>query len=211
MADVIPAILAKSYEELERMVRTVEPYVERVHLDIMDGVFVSNTTITGYDELIRLDTNLKFDVHLMVENPADLMYHWYEVRGKADTFLVHAERANGLRELLEQIRLNQCRAGLVLNPETAVEEVQELLELIDMMQFMTVHPGFYGGQFIDDVLGKITDFRESHPDRPILVDGGITPETAIKTLRAGATTLVSGSYIFNSPDPAKAILELKNI
>lgn len=206
--EVIPAILAKTSEELERMIRVLEPHVQRVHLDIMDGVFVPNTTVKGYEELAKIRTNLEFDVHLMVANPIGQMYNWYNTGG-IRRFCVHAEERVAFRELLEQIRINNKETCITLNPETRWQEVYDNLDLADAVQFMTVKPGFQKQAFMDEVLGKISDFRENNPEMPIMVDGGITTQTAQKALRAGASILVSGSYIMSSPDPAKALDELR--
>lgn len=209
MIKIIPAILAKTSEEFEKMVRMLEPYVDRVHLDIIDGDFLSNKTISGHEELIKMETKVYFDVHLMVSKPEDQMYFWYKT--KADRFLIHAETDHGHRNLIDQIHFNDRKVGLVLNPETQIEKIVELIENIDFVQFMTVHPGNYGGDFVESVLGKILEFHNQYPSVPVFVDGGVNPKTALRLIVAGATTLVAGSYVFNSGDVGKAIEELRKI
>ncbi len=209
MINIIPSILAKTAEDFEKILRAVEPYVDRVHLDIGDGDFVPTKTITGYDELIKMETKVKFDVHLMVSRPEDQMYFWYKT--KADRFLVHAETDHGHINLINQIHLNNREVGLVLNPETQVDKITELIDDIDFVQFMTVHPGFYGSEFVESVLNKISEFHGQYPSMPIFVDGGVNPETALRLAAIGATTLVVGSYVLASGDVGKAIEELKAI
>lgn len=209
--EVIPSILVKTYEEFEQKVRALEPHVERAHLDIIDGVFAPNKTITGYEELGKIQTSLKFDVHLMVADPYEQMYNWYQ-NGYADRFIIHAEIQNRISELFDQIKSNGRSAGLALNTETRPEDIENLEELLEksaFIQFMTVHPGFYGGKYVPEVAYKLRMFREEHPDIEIAVDGGVTPETAKELLQAGATTLVCGSYIWNSDNIEEAINELK--
>lgn len=209
MINIIPSILAKTSEEFEKLVRMVEPYVDRVHLDVGDGDFVPAKTIFGYEELIKIETKVKFDVHLMVSRPEDQMYFWYKT--KADRFLIHAETDHGHGGLIEQIHLNGREVGLVLNPETQIEKIAELTENTDFVQFMTVYPGFYGSRFVESVIDKITEFHNQYPSIPIFVDGGVNLETASRLIAVGATTLVVGSYIIESQDVGKAIEELRTI
>lgn len=209
MIKIIPSILAKTSEEFEKMVRMVEPYVERVQLDIADGDFVSTKTISGYEELKKIETKVEFDVHLMVSRPEDQMYFWYET--KASRFLIHAETDHGHASLIDQIHFNDKKAGLVLNPETQIEKITELIDGIDFVQFMTVAPGFYGSQFEESVINKILEFHGQYPSVPIFADGGINPETILRLIAVGVTSFVVGSYIMNSPDVGKAIEELSKM
>lgn len=209
MIKIIPSILAETSDEFEKLLRMIEPYVDRVHLDIADGDFVPTKTISGYEELIKMETGVKFDVHLMVSRPEDQMYFWYKT--KADRFLIHAETDHGHRNLINQIHLNGREVGLVLNPETQIDKIAELIGSVDFVQFMTVHPGNYGGDFVENVIEKILNFHGQYPSVPIFVDGGVNPETALHLIAVGATTLVVGSYVVNSKDVGKAIEELNTI
>ncbi len=210
MIKIIPAILAKTPEEFEKMVRSVEPYVDRVHLDITDGEFVPNKTITGYQELISLETKLKFDVHLMVAKPEEQMHLWYKTG--ADRFLIHSETDHGHAELIEQIHLNDRKAGIVFNPETNIETMAELMDVVDFVQFMTVHPGNYGGEFVESVVPKIADFHGRYPNIPIAVDGSIHLGNIQKVIAMGASIIVLGSHIFaENRDVGEVIEEMKAI
>ena len=209
MIKIIPSILAKTPEEFEKMIRMVEPYVDRVQLDIADGDFVSTKTISGYEELKKIETKVEFDVHLMVSRPEDQMYFWYET--KASRFLIHAETDHGHASLIDQIHFNGKKAGLVLNPETQIEKITELIDGIDFVQFMTVAPGFYGSQFEESVINKILEFHGQYPSVPIFADGGINPETILRLIAVGVTSFVVGSYIMKSPDVGKAIEELSKM
>lgn len=210
MIKVVPAILANTSEEFDRMIRAVEPYVDRVHLDIMDGDFVTNKTISGYEELIRMETKLRFDVHLMVSRPEDQMYYWYKTG--ADTFLIHVETDHGHKDLIKQIHSNNKKVGLVLNPETPIDKVVDLVDDIDLVQFMTVHPGAYGGEFVESVVDKIREFHNRYPSISLAVDGSIHTGNADKVITAGASILVVGSHIFSeNRDVGEAIEEFKKI
>ncbi|MBI2062517.1 MAG: ribulose-phosphate 3-epimerase [Candidatus Yanofskybacteria bacterium] len=209
MVEIIPSILATTKEEFEKLLKSVEPYVDRVHLDIGDGDFVSTKTISGYEELIKMETKVNFDVHLMVSRPEDQMYFWYKT--KADRFFIHAETDHGHRNLIDQVHFNGRQIGLVLNPETQVDKIAELIDDIDFIQFMTVHPGFYGSDFEESVINKILEFHGQYPNIPIFADGGINLETASRLVAVGVTNLIVGSYIIGSQDVGKAIEGLKKI
>ena len=113
------------------------------------------------------------------------------------------------KRLKAQIHQNKKKAGIALNPETGTEKIEPYLKDVDFVQFMTVHPGFQGGQFVEEVVDKISAFHAKYPDIIIMCDGGITPETAPKLAGAGASLFVSGSYIVKSEVFGKAIDQLK--
>ena len=208
MVEVIPAILVKRHEEFESLVRKFEPHVSRVHLDIIDGEFANNKTFNGYEEVKLINTTLDFDIHLMVRMPSKYMQKWYET--KADRFILHQECQEPLAPLLSELRNHGKRGAIALNPSTGTETISGLEHDIDFLQFMTVNPGFYGGNFIPDVLEKIKKFHTQFPNVKIGVDGGITPETGPRACAAGASILVCGSYLASSDNLVEDIQLLKN-
>lgn len=209
MVEIIPSIIAKDFKELEEKVRAVEPYVERVQIDIMDGIFVQNRTMDGVAEIQKLETDLAIEIHLMVNKPENHIPRWLETR--ADKFLIHWETTQKFQECINLVKDSDKIFGAVLNPETGHESLGEFTDQLDLIQFMTVSPGAYGSKFIDDVLDKMSDFHFFYPDVPIQVDGGVNLNTAPKLIQAGATILVAGSYIWDSEDIEEAIEKIKNI
>jgi ribulose-phosphate 3-epimerase len=207
MVEIIPSILATTKEEFVGMLQKLEPHTTRVHLDILDGALTPGKTILGYEELQNLETNLNFDVHLMVVHPAEYLPQWFKT--KADRIFIHAEAQGNLSDMILEIKSQGRKAGIVLNPETPVDSIIECLPVVDYVQFMTVHPGSYGRPFLTDVVDKILNFHDIHPDVPIVVDGGMNPQTARLVFGAGAQIIISGSYIMNSPDIGKAIAEIQ--
>ena len=204
MIEVIPAVLVKTEEELVAAVRRLEAAgVSRVHLDICDGEFVATQTIEGFGELARLETTIKFDVHLMVRSPERFVDHWWQC-ACADRFIFHIESTDMFSQLAEHGHSHGQMIFAALNPDTALEKLSAVTGY-DGVQFMTVHPGLQGQDFLPDVLPKISRFHQAHPDMPIMVDGGITPDTAAQCAVAGASTLVSGSFVMKSEDLAGAI------
>jgi ribulose-phosphate 3-epimerase len=144
----------------------------------------------------------------MVTRPQDILKEWFYTH--ADRFVVHVELEGDLDEIIKIIKEHKREVGLALNPETSVDKIEKYLDEVDFVQFMTVHPGFQGGQFVEEVVDKIEAFHKAHPDIMIMCDGAINPETASKLVEAGASALVSGSYIIKSENIEKAIGELKN-
>lgn len=207
MTEIIPSILVKTKEELLARISAVESLVERVHLDIADGIFVPNMTIAGFSEIENIETTLKFGVHLMVSKPENHILRW--LRTPAESFAFHIESTSQVMEVIEKIREAEKEVGLALNPDTPLSAIESYVNEIDFVHFMTVSPGFYGGEFVEDVLDKMSDCHYFYPDKTIVVDGGVNPDTAPKLVQAGANILVAGSYVFKDNSPAKALEELK--
>ena len=205
--EIIPSILVKTKEEFLNKILAVENLTERVHLDIADGIFVPNMTISGFEEVESIETSLKIEAHLMVSKPENHVIRWLETQ--VDSLIFHIEATQKATEVIEKAKEADRRIGVALNPETPISALAAFIDQIDFVHFMTVEPGFYGGQFVESVLDKMSDFHYFYPDKPISVDGGVNLETAPKLIQAGANTLIVGSYIWNSKDVTQAIEEIK--
>lgn len=203
---IIPAILAKTEEEFIDMVKRVEPYTDLVQLDIADSGFVPNRTIEGYKELEKINTRLNFEVHLMVNYPETAINNWFNA--KVVRYLVHWESVADFDFLINKVNIAGRELGCVFNPETDYSAIDPYIDRINLFQFMTVNPGFYGSLFLPEVLEKIRDFHIRYPDKIIQVDGGIKPETIKLVEFSGATRAAVGSYIFKSDSIEKALKEL---
>jgi ribulose-phosphate 3-epimerase len=210
MIEIIPTIFAKTSEEFSNIVRRYEPYFIRASIDVSDGISTNEKTVSGYEELRKISSTLKFDTHLMVENPQDKMADWRGV--PVDRFFIHIENNKGvIASLANNLHFNGKKIGLVINPDTDINEIREFVDLVDIVQFMTVQPGAYGRDFIRSVLDKMASFRELYPNVPIAVDGGINLETAMNVREAGATIFFVGSYFHNSSDIKKSLADLGEI
>ncbi|MFH1769484.1 MAG: ribulose-phosphate 3-epimerase [Parcubacteria group bacterium] len=206
--EIIPSILVNTAEEFQEHLAKVESYVDRIHLDITDGIFVPNATIEGYPQLKELETDISIGVHLMVSKPENHVSHWLDTQ--ADKFIFHIEATSKPEEVINILKENDVMVGVALNPETPADDIEDIIDQIDFVHFMTVEPGFYGSDFVQDVIEKIQDFNYMYPDIPIEVDGGITPVTAPLLAKVGVSMFVSGSYIFTSSDVDKAISNLRS-
>ncbi|HXV26583.1 MAG TPA: ribulose-phosphate 3-epimerase [Candidatus Paceibacterota bacterium] len=210
MIDVIPAVLPRTAKEFrEAAERFASAGVHRAHLDICDGNFVPMKTIGGYKELRGLGGPLMWDVHLMVRRPEKSLGHWTGIPA-ADRLLFHVESTDRFADIAAAVRSTGRRAGAAVNPETPLSALEDVRGYADIVQFMTVIPGAQGRQFLPWVLENIAKFRRDYPDVPVAVDGGVTPDTAGGCVHAGASILVSGSFVLKSPDIARAMQEIQD-
>ncbi len=212
---VAPSILAADFSRLAEEIHRVEVAgADWIHCDIMDGHFVDNISF-GPDvvRLVRRETNLPLDVHLMIEHADHYVPRFVKAGANSITVHVEPEARHDVEKTLQRIRDAGCRAGLTLNPETAFELVEQFLGKFDMLLVMTVHPGFGGQPFRADQMEKVRRAAAWNKSREhkidIEVDGGITPKPARTSLENGANVLVAGTSIFHSKDYAKAIRDLR--
>lgn len=210
MIEIIPSILVKTEKELLEKVLVTESLTGRAHLDIADGLFVSNVTIEGPREIDRLKTSLKFTVHLMVSRPENHLGRWLALAEteKVDQFIFHVEGSPQPLVAINLLKDQNCLAGLALNPSTPLSTIKSLIDEIDFVHFLTVEPGFYGGKFLPEVVSKIVDFHYFYPDKIISVDGGVNPDNASELIKAGASRLVVGSYLWQNENLGRAWQEI---
>ncbi len=183
-----------------------------VHIDVMDGQFVPNITYGPIIvEACKRVSNLKMDVHLMIEKP-DLMIPDFAKAG-ADYISVHAEACTHLHRSLQLIKSFGVKAGVALNPATPISSIKWIVDQLDFVLVMSVNPGFGGQKFIQSSIDKVSALsallKEYGSDAVIQVDGGVNMETIHTIHEAGATSFVAGSAIFNTEDYSKTIAGLR--
>ncbi|MEK7217810.1 MAG: hypothetical protein AAB374_00935 [Patescibacteria group bacterium] len=210
MIEIVPAILATTKEEFSEMVKEVEPYVSLVHVDISDGIFVDSKTIS-LEEIRDSSSRLKLSAHLMVQQPETVIAGWLKLPN-LQSVIFQIEATGKTAEIIDTIHNSGKKVGLAINPETNIESLEPFVSKIDQVQFMTVHPGNYGGEFVEGAIEKIVEFHKMYPTVKIAVDGSIHKETAQMAVRAGAEILILGSHIFSEGrDIGEAIKELKMV
>ena len=211
MVKIAPSILSADFGRLrEEIVALEKAGADLIHLDIMDGNYVPNLTFgAGVVKALRPQSKLPFDVHLMVNNP-DEMIPWFIAAG-ADIITVHAEACRHLDKTLSTIRSYGLKAGVSLNPATPENVLEYVLDKLDLVLVMSVNPGFGGQKFIESSLQKIARIKEMIAGKEIEleVDGGINPLTAARCISAGADILVAGTSVFAGGEYARNIEALR--
>ena len=211
---IAPSILSANFSKMGEEIAELEKCgADMIHCDVMDGVFVNNITFgMKMIEDIRPLTSLPLDCHLMIVNPEKYVERF--AKAGADYITVHYEACqNNLKEVLELIKSTGVKCGVVINPDTSVEKIQDVLLMCDMVLVMSVFPGFGGQKFIVETLDKVRALRamidESGKDILLQIDGGVTAENVAEIKQAGANVIVAGSTVFKAENKAEMISLLK--
>jgi ribulose-phosphate 3-epimerase len=194
--EVVPSILSADLGRLAEQVREAEEAgADRIQVDVMDGHFVPNLTFgPGVVAAVRAATSLPIEAHLMIERP-ELFLEAFASAG-ATLIEVQVEATSSLYRTVETIHDLGVKAGVAINPATPVEDLREILPYVDLINVMTVEPGFGGQKFIPGSPEKIRRLRALSSEVEIEVDGGIDVATAPLVVAAGASVLVAGNSVY---------------
>jgi ribulose-phosphate 3-epimerase len=223
LMEIIPAIIAKDFDELRKKIESVESFVKTVQLDVMDGIFVPNTTWPytnkepfSVGDIDREPFSVNLEAHLMVSTPQAVLGEWFS--SKIKRIIVHWEtvgainnKQSTINNLVGEARKSGKEFGIALNPETPVEVLEPYIKDLDLVLLMSVNPGAAGQEFQESVIPKISALRSNYPDVKIGVDGGVNLENAKGLKEAGVDFLVVGSAIFANKNIERSIEEFKKI
>lgn len=202
MSYLAPSLLSANFYNLENDLKVLhEEKIKYLHLDVMDGMFVPNISM-GIPVISSIKTGIKerfiLDTHLMIEKPERYIKNFREAG--SDILTIHREITSDYLKVIDLIKTEGLKAGISINPETNVNEIDEALNKVDLVLVMSVHPGFGGQKFIPESLDKIRYLKEMRDKNGfnylIEVDGGIYAENVKCVIDAGADLTVSGSGVF---------------
>jgi ribulose-phosphate 3-epimerase len=209
-----PSILSADFARLgEQVAEATKAGADYIHVDVMDGHFVPQITIGApVVAAIRKWTKLPLDVHLMIEAPEAQISQF--AQAGADIITVQIETCPHVQQTVKMIKEAGVKAGVSLNPETPLKAVSEVLASLDLVLVMTVHPGYGGQPFIEDMLDKVAQLRADLDKKGLTaeleVDGGINAQVAPRVVKAGARVLVAGAAVFASGQTvAQALKKLR--
>lgn len=214
MVKIAPSILSANFAKMGEEVQSLElSGADLVHCDVMDGVFVNNITFgIKMVEDLRKITTLPLDCHLMIVHPEKYVERF--AKAGADIITVHYEACKeNLKDVLLLIKSTGVKCGAVINPDTPVECIKDVIPLCDMVLVMSVFPGFGGQKFIPTALDKLREIRAIidglDKEIDLQIDGGVTEENVAEIKAAGANVIVAGSAVFKAADRAEMIAKLK--
>lgn len=215
MVKLSPSVLSADFLDMRKDIEKLEEAgVEMLHCDVMDGIFVPNISfgVPLIESIKKYAPNMLMDVHLMIDRPHRYIKQFAAV---SDYLGIHYEAGSPVAETLKEIRDLGCKSCLTIKPCTTPEQIYELLPLCDMVLVMSVEPGFGGQKFMPEALEKLEKLRAKIDELGLQieleVDGGINKETAPLAVKAGASVLVAGSYIFSAEDMKKTAEEIRNL
>lgn len=201
---IVPAILTDNPQDLKRMLGQAEAFTDFVQIDFMDGDFVPSKSVTPED-LAEIEIRIGWEAHLMVKDPIDYLSSLNKKGLKRVLF--HWEADPHPESIVLALRDLGLAVGLAINPETALSQFEDLVPHIDSVLFLSVHPGFYGSPFVEEVLEKVREFRSRFPSTVIGIDGGVALDNIqrLKSLKMDYACV--GSRIFRHDDPSKSYEE----
>ncbi len=205
---IIPSIIARSVSGVREKITLAEHFASWVQLDIADGEFAGPETWNSPDDLRDINTTLKKEVHLMVQEPEKILNEWMDV---ADRVYIHYEATEQVEALITAFSSSRAELGIALSLETPISVLDPYIEKIQSVQLMSIASlGSYGSPFDERVFEKISILREHHPSVTISIDGGVRLEMVKRLRDAGVSHLVVGSAIFSAENPQQAYDEFEH-
>ncbi len=235
MPEIVPAIIAKNFDDLQAKIKLVEPYVKTVQLDVMDGIFVPKKTWPfdlaqgkpSVSELDDLKTTLFLEAHLMIDNPhrvfndwlvspvARIILHWEAVEKihahELSPYETSVDNQFPISNLAREAHRCGKELGLALNPQTPITVLDNFIKELDLVLLMSVEPGAAGQDFQGEVIHKIQALRQKYPDVKIEIDGGVSAANISLLKESKVDYLAVGSVVFEAVDIKQTLLDLEKL
>ena len=218
MSQIIPALITSNdnltgdFDEFKEKFLKLEPFLSEfdnwVQIDITDGKFVATKTDINLSDLKYFTERVNVEFHLMIDRPEEVIGEWVRLGSKR--IVVHIEAAINIKKVIDICRENGIEIGLALNPETPNTMIEPWINVVDLILFLSVHPGRGGQEFIPEVLEKIKSLRQNFPNVKIGIDGGVRTANIEELKTAGVDIFVVGSGILKAPNIGEAIKDLKS-
>jgi len=205
---VVPAILTDDPSTLKKMVYQAKNFTDCVQIDIMDGRFVPSRSVT-WEQVADLSVKLNWEAHLMVMQPEKCLKGFKQAG--ASKIIFHHEATTSPHDVISRIKNLGLEVGLAVNPDTPVSAIVPCINEIDSILLLTVTPGFYGSQFIPEVMDKVAELRSIQPEIEIGVDGGVKENNIREIASAGVDYICVGSAVFMQTDPAESYRRLQSL
>ena len=204
MPKIIPAILTADLDDLKTKFKQAETYTDTVQLDVMDNKFVKNISLQPED-LQGLETTLNLEVHLMCFEPLEYFKKFQSLN--PEIFIFHLEATDDPASVITEIKKTDTKVGIALNPETPLEDVEQYIDQLDLVLFLSVNPGWQGQELIPEVLEKIKTLKQKYPQLIIEIDGGVKLENVQQVAESGVDRIVAGSALVKAEKPVEAYHE----
>jgi ribulose-phosphate 3-epimerase len=208
--EIIPVILAKNERTMKRRLTLMEPLVRLVQIDVMDGTFVPQKSWFDAEKIAGWKKNLKYELHLMVNDPVNVMNRWLKVRG-LKRVIFHAETPQKLGHLIVAAKRHKLETGIAISPGTPIRKIEPFMKRADMVLVMGGKPGKSGQRLDRKTFETVRTLRKRYPKLPIGFDMGVNERTIPDLVRAGVTRLCAASAVFQSSSPARAMESLKRM
>jgi len=207
---LIPTINEESFEEIKRKIEIITPFTDWIQIDVCNNTFAPRMTWNNPQDLLTIDTNLNIEIHLMIENPENVLDEWYKIP-QVKRMIIHYEATDNVEKNIEIAQKYGKELGLAIGPETSWELLTKYFDRINFIQLLAVNPGLAGQEFNLRILDKIKTLKENKNNVIIEIDGGVNLNIAKLVKEAGADIINSSSFIFKNPDIPNIIKQLKEV
>ncbi|PIX62660.1 hypothetical protein CO057_01545 [Candidatus Uhrbacteria bacterium CG_4_9_14_0_2_um_filter_41_50] len=214
-ASIVPAVLVQSKDAFEEKV--LNPQMRKVapvyQIDVLDGSMFNSMSWADAEQISKIESLPEIELHLMIKDPLPIIEIWKRNIPTLKRVIIHAEIGQDLDLLIRRLKIfEQLEIGVAINPETSIDEIENVADKIKLLLIMGVHPGQSGQEFLGHIIiKKIKQARKKYPHLKIAVDGGVNQKNAKKIIKAGATQLCVSSALWDNPDPSQKYLDFKHI